>query len=167
MGSWIGAASTGQHDFEIYLKNQWNRFVLPEGDNGREIASKFLEGMLRLDKFMGNRFAKEYQQSVLRPRTNLRFIVFNYTDMLEQMWNSILPQQGNEFHFFEAIANNTRFSVDVSQPCFVHGVLSRSKYLFGVDMSVNGQVRLLSLIWMSILDWVMMKQPMHLSNLVT
>lgn len=126
-----------QHDFEIYLKNQWNRFVLPEGDNGREIASKFLEGMLRLDKFMGNRFAKEYQQSVLRPRTNLRFIVFNYTDMLEQMWNSILPQQGNEFHFFEAIANNTRFSVDVSQPCFVHGVLSRSKYLFGVDNSIQ------------------------------
>ena len=122
-----------QNEFEIFLKNQWKRFVLPEGKEGTEIARQLFDKMLHIDSFMGNRFAQEFRQSVLHNEIYLRFIVFNYTDVIEQMWAAMTIRQNDGSHAFDIVYDNKRMSVNVVRPCFVHGVFSRSKYLFGVD----------------------------------
>lgn len=122
-----------QNEFEIYLKNQWKRFVLPEGKEGTEIARQLFEKMLHIDSFMGDRFAQEFRQFVLHNGICFRFIVFNYTDVIEQMWAALTMRQNDGTRAFDIVYDNKRMSVNVVSPCFVHGVFSRSKYLFGVD----------------------------------
>ena len=122
-----------QSEFEIYLKNQWKRFVLPDGDKGVEVARQLLDRMLHIDEFIGDRFAQEFRRSALQSGISLRFIVFNYTDILEQIWAKMSIRQNDGAHAFDIVYDNKRMSVNVVRPCFVHGVFSRSKYLFGVD----------------------------------
>ena len=123
-----------QRELESYLRSQWKRFVLPEGRKGEELARGCLGRMFHLEKFMGSRFAHEYRQFVVQHgQINIRFIVFNYTDILEQLWASIPPRQNDGVHVLDIKYGNTIFPSEMEQPCFVHGVFSRSKFLFGVD----------------------------------
>ena len=123
-----------QREFEIYLRRQWKRFTLPEGRKGEELAKGCLNRMFHLDKFMGSRFAREYRQFVLQNgQINIRFIVFNYTDILEQLWASISPRPNDGVHVLDIKYDNTIYHSKMERPCFVHGVFSRSKFLFGVD----------------------------------
>ena len=123
-----------QREFESYLTNQWKRFALPDGDKGVDVARQFLDRMLHVERFMGGRFAREFRQSVLQSGIRLRIIVFNYTDILEQIWAEMPKRQDdNNIRTFDIVYDNRKMSIDIDRPCFVHGLLSRSKYLFGVD----------------------------------
>lgn len=122
-----------ENEFDAYLLKQWKRFSLPDGAKGLDASKQLLDRMLHLDRFMGSRFAQEYRQLALQQGIRVRIIVFNYTDIIEQIWDSISARQNSEFHVSDVIYDNKKMSVEIARPCFVHGVLSRSRHLFGVD----------------------------------
>lgn len=122
-----------ENEFDAYLLKQWKRFSLPDGAKGLDASKQLLDRMLHLDRFMGSRFAQEYRRLALQQGIRVRIIVFNYTDIIEQIWDSISARQNSEFHVSDVIYDNKKMSVEIARPCFVHGVLSRSRHLFGVD----------------------------------